>query len=171
MLSGEKIEGCEKCYWEEENTGTSMRQDFNETYNIENIKTDEYNLGFLEATFGNYCNLSCRTCNGGLSTHWHKDEAELQGLIDFRDKGNTEKVNVDFEWKPSDFSDTTRIKFTGGEPMLHPDFIKFLDTVIAGGNAENINLEVFTNASWVPKEKILDRLVQFKNVNICMSVD
>lgn len=171
MLEGKPISGCEKCYWEEKTAGDSMRMEFNKNYNNAINNATDYKLKFLEATFGNYCNLSCRTCNGGLSTHWHSDEEKLQKILDFRDKGNTEKVNVEFVWSPEDFKETDKIKFTGGEPMLHPDFIKFLDTVIQGGNAAEIELEIFTNASWVPKEKVISRLRQFKKIEICMSVD
>ena len=167
MLAGEKVSGCEKCYWEEETTGDSMRTDFNKQYGIEPVSQ----LRYLEATFGNYCNLSCRTCNGGLSTHWHQDEKKLQETLEFRDKGNQDKVNVDFNWNPEDFSEIDKIKFTGGEPMLHPDFVKFLDVAIAGGNTKNTELEIFTNASWIPKEKIFDKLNKFGKVVICLSVD
>lgn len=173
MLAGEKLQGCEKCYFEEHRGGGySMRKLLNEEYDIETLKAkDQYHLRYLETTFGNYCNLGCRTCNGGLSTTWQNDEKELQSLVNFRETDQYERVNVNFSWKSKDFIQVESIKFTGGEPMLHPDFPNFLDTVISSGSAHKIKLDIFTNTSWSPKDKLIDRLSKFKQTNICASID
>jgi MoaA/NifB/PqqE/SkfB family radical SAM enzyme len=78
---------------------------------------------------------------------------------------------VEFNWKPADFNFVEEIKFTGGEPMLHPNFIKFLDVIIEGNNESHIVLDIFTNTSWTPKEKVLSRLRKFKHVKIWLSID
>ena len=58
MLSGERVHGCWKCYQEEERVGYSMRTMFNDRWPEHE---DTVELKYLEVSFGNYCNLSCRT--------------------------------------------------------------------------------------------------------------
>jgi hypothetical protein len=55
--------------------------------------------------------------------------------------------------------------------MLHPKFESLLDTIISTNRSNEIVLDVFTNASWVPKNRILSRLNKFKKVNINLSID
>lgn len=171
MLTGNTISGCEKCYLEERIHGKSMRTGVNAQYNLEEvIKKSKLSLEFLEVTFGNYCNLACRSCGSDLSTSWQQDDKILSMHYE---RGNTSDkiINTEFIWKEDDFTDINHIKFTGGEPMLHPNFIKFLDLIIKGGNHSHTTLEIFTNCSWVPKEKILKRLQQFKKIKMFLSID
>lgn len=127
-------------------------------------------------TFGNYCNLKCRTCNGDLSSTWWEDENALVDSGKYPDRyfyirNSTKNVNIPFKWMPEDFINVEEIKFTGGEPMVHPDFIKLMDMLIELDVAKNIKLDVFTNCSWIPGEKYLDRLRQFKKIVLSLSVD
>ncbi len=170
MLNGDRISGCKKCYMEEEIHGSSMRHGVNEEYDVESVVGEnQLGLQFLEVGFGNYCNLACRSCGADLSTSWFEDDRVLSKYYD-RDI-QTKIKNSKFLWKSDDFKTVTYIKFTGGEPMLHPNFIKFLDVIISGGHHTHITLEVFTNCSWDPKDKILNRLKKFQNVKIYLSVD
>lgn len=171
MLTGSTISGCEKCYLEERIHGKSMRTGVNTQYNLEEvIKKNKLSLEFLEVTFGNYCNLACRSCGSDLSTSWQQDDKILSMHYE---RGNTTDkiINTEFIWKEDDFTDINYIKFTGGEPMLHPNFIKFLDLIIKGGNHSHTTLEIFTNCSWIPKDKILKRLQKFKQIKIFLSID
>lgn len=170
MLNGEIMSGCKKCYVEEEIHGHSMRMGLNEDYDVESIVNQNLvSLQFLEVGFGNYCNLGCRSCGADLSTSWYDDDKILSK---YYNRPTQQKIqNSNFLWKPDDFNTVTYIKFTGGEPMLHPNFIKFLDVIISGNNQDHITLEVFTNCSWIPKEKILNKLKKFKNVTMYLSVD
>jgi len=170
MLRGERISGCNKCYKEEETTGDSMRTLMNNMWNVEDRLDGSTQLEYLEVAFGNYCNLSCRTCGSGLSSSWYEDDIKLKPLYTERERA-PQRINVEFNWKPSDFDTVKEIKFTGGEPMLHPNFIKFLDAIIEGNNQDHILLDIFTNTSWVPKDKVLSRLDKFKSVKIWLSVD
>jgi MoaA/NifB/PqqE/SkfB family radical SAM enzyme len=171
MLKGNIISGCEKCYLEERIHGKSMRTKVNAQYNLEElIKKDKTSLKFLEVAFGNYCNLACRSCGSEFSSSWHRDD-KIMSLHYERDNVIENLKNSDFIWKEDDFNDIDYIKFTGGEPMLHPNFIKFLDIIIKGDNHSRITLEIFTNCSWIPKDKILKRLQKFKKIKIFLSVD
>lgn len=170
MLEGKPIRGCSKCYDEErlrseENPLCSMRQGFNEQYN----NCDTIGLQYLEVSFGNYCNLSCRTCHSGASSSWYEDELPLSKVYDMivYDK----IIDIPFNWKVEDFKSITDIKFVGGEPMLNPNFSKFLQTVIDSGQASKVRLSIFTNCSWFPKPAVIEMLSKFDVVNIWLSID
>ena len=253
MLNGEKVEGCSTCYYAEEHGYQSMRQKEIETWHIETFRNftppdlENPKLEYLEMTFGNYCNLACRTCHSDLSHSWIDDEAELtrRGLmgtiiktfdcettaplkvtvevpeppggltanggqwdvtkfemkndigkwidcgiasivgkdvtsnglpnhsvdseirITLTDNTKVKRINIEKEWHPDDFKDLQYIKITGGEPMLHPDFPKFMAQL----EQKNVYCFIFTNASWVPKKRIFDMLKDFKSLQVFLSVD
>ena len=175
MLKGEKVEGCDTCYYAEEHGYQSFREKEIETWHIETFREftppdlENPKLEFMEMTFGNYCNLACRTCHSDLSHSWIEDENELKkrGLIEPKDNDITKRINIEKEWHPDDFKDLQYIKITGGEPMLHPDFPKFMKQL----EQENIHCFIFTNASWVPKKRIFDMMKNFKYLAVFMSVD
>lgn len=170
MLQGETVPGCDKCYREEQATGISMRTSSNMIWDAKKYLDGHTELRFLEVAFGNYCNLSCRTCGSGLSTSWHDDDVKLK--THYPDREHAKPIlDVEFNWQARDFDRVEEIKFTGGEPMLHPNFIKFLDVIIQGGNETHITLDIFTNTSWVPKDKVISRLNKFKRVKIWLSID
>jgi len=175
MLSGEKVSGCRKCYTEELVSGISMRIQENYMRNENNQyalsdKIESLKIKYLEMTFGNYCNLKCRTCAGDLSSTWHTEEVII--AKHYPGRYSAPKVlNIPFNWKSDDFVNVEEIKFTGGEPMIHPDFLKLMDMLIDCDAAKNISLDVFTNCSWKPGEKFFERLNKFKQVKISLSVD
>lgn len=183
MLDGERVPGCRKCYQEEEfefNNNykhprrkiKSLKEKENWTRNNKNLTAPEdtsIKIRYLEITMGNYCNLKCRTCSSDLSTTWEDDDAILSNY--YKERKVTKINNIEKEWSIDDFSNIEEIKFTGGEPMLHPNFIKVLDILISSGRASLITLDIFTNASWVPRDKVISRLNQFGKIFINLSVD
>ena len=173
MLRGEFIPGCSKCYREEDRHGHSMRMGEWSLYDSKKIiENEDIGLRYLEVAFGNYCNLACRTCNSELSTNWYDDDIILSKDKGYIDRKPWKKVtDVEYNWPSNELTELKQIKFTGGEPMLHPNFIKFIDILIQSDLAKNIKLEIFTNCSWVPKQKVLSRLSKFKEIEICMSID
>ena len=181
LLKNQPVAGCSKCYNEEEASGFSMRTSENHLRNNNQQNGPSYDVSvptikYLEMTFGNYCNLKCRTCNGDLSSTWWEDENALVDSGKYPDRyfyirNSTKNVNIPFKWMPEDFVNVEEIKFTGGEPMVHPDFIKLMDMLIEIDVAKNIKLDIFTNCSWIPGEKYLDRLVQFKKIVLSLSID
>lgn len=182
LLKNEPVGGCSKCYKEESISGFSMRTSENSLRNNELQDKPAYDVSkpiikYLEMTFGNYCNLKCRTCNADLSSTWWEDENVLVNTGNYPDRfyylnrQGKKVVNVPFKWEPKDFINVEEIKFTGGEPMVHPDFIKLMDMLIEMDVAKNIKLDVFTNCSWIPGEKYLARLKNFKKINLSLSID
>lgn len=167
VLAGKKLKGCVSCYIEEKNTGSSMRTEENARWG-RNFDRDNITLKSIEITFGNYCNLACRICCGDLSTSWHDDEKILKSKYDFL---SHKRNNADRDWKSTDFSTVEMIKITGGEPLLHPDFTRFLDMMIESGRSDEIELLIFTNSSTIPKKHLIDRLSQFKDIKLYLSID
>jgi len=177
MLKGEKVPGCKKCYYFEEYGGKvgSMREGFISMWhegskggNYTPPDLDNPKLNFLEVTFGNYCNLACRICSSDLSHSWKEDEKELKRRgIHSNSRGTTKRMNINREWTDDDLKDLQYLKITGGEPMLHPDFTKFIERV----QHSKVTLDIYTNASWVPKKKLLNLLLKFKFCNIYVSID
>ena len=170
MLAGKKVKGCRACYIEEEATDESMRTA--EIHSWGDIDNEDYyppKVSNIEITFGNYCNLACRTCGSSLSTSWEKDDKVLSKL--YPDRGVVPRQSVKKEWKPEEFVDVKKLKITGGEPMLHPDFLSFLDTIIASGVSDRMEIQIFTNTSFVPKKHLLERLCKFKEMGIWLSID
>jgi hypothetical protein len=175
MIKGDQVSGCRKCYAEESFNGRSMRihENYLRNENIQDRLSDNVEplkIKYLEMTFGNYCNLKCRTCAGDLSSTWHEEEKLIANHYPGRYSA-PKVLNIPFNWKSDDFVNVEEIKFTGGEPMIHPDFLKLMDMLIGRDLAKNISLDVFTNCSWRPGEKFLDRLTRFKQVKISLSVD
>jgi|TARA_B110000037_G_scaffold159959_1_gene180632 organic radical activating enzyme len=177
MLKGEKVKGCGTCYHAEEHGYKSMRQkeldawmprDGNRGVEFTQVDTEDKKLQFIEITFGNYCNLACRTCGSDLSHSWADDTIRLQmaNKIEFTHQA-TKRIDIKREWSDADFKDIERIKITGGEPMLHPDFYKFLSNM----GEDSVECFIFTNASFVPKKKLLNALLKFKKIQVFLSID
>lgn len=175
VLNGERENGCWKCYEDEERGNKSLRNMANEMGQQEIF--DEIKIEYLEVNLGNYCNLACNICSSHNSDKWYEDDLALAkypelgrastiSIADYKENGIT-----DIELNLDDYKDVNLIKFVGGEPMIHPKFMPMLDFLIKHGLHEQMQIQVFTNASWVPKKRIIERLSQFKNVTISLSID
>lgn len=173
--------GCHKCYKEEQGTQgevqNSMRLGssilYNQGYLHKQPNYDKPKLEFLEVGFGNYCNLACLSCNSSLSTSWYQDELELNKVVN----NNVKRLvfpkldNLKFVPDAETLKTLRVIKFTGGEPMINPEFTKFIELICEQGHPERISLEIYTNCSYVPSPKLLENLTRFEAVQMNLSVD
>lgn len=142
----------------------------------------------LHIRFGNLCNLQCTMCSPQHSNMWYDDWMNLYDkpfkLGKFRqfkiekDIHGRNKLGFDKWWEhPTWWENFKRIMpqlryiyFTGGEPFLVPALDTCLDLLIEAGLSEKIMLRFDTNLT-VFNQKILDKLKQFKQVALCVSVD
>jgi hypothetical protein len=180
-LENNSISGCHKCYLEEDHNSDevaiSMRLGssilYNDGYLHKKPGYEKPKVEFLEVGFGNYCNLACLTCNSTLSTTWHDDEVKLNAVADkpLQRLIFPKLDNIKFEPNAETLETLRLIKFTGGEPMINPEFIKFIDLICEKGTPENISLEIYTNCSYIPSQKLLTNLTRFKDVQLNLSID
>jgi organic radical activating enzyme len=189
MLAGKHIPGCEKCYKEDavsiapgprfKDFGNSMRLSSLRDYNMKYTKSNRQLIhmtpqvpkavSYLEVGFGNYCNLACRSCSSNLSTTWHDDDVALGGKFGHWAAPKVE--DADIKISDNGLRNLQEIKFTGGEPMIHPNFAKFIERIVKLDAAKHIKLEIFTNCSYFPSNKITQHLSEFKQVDLCLSID
>ena len=79
--NGERPDGCQSC-WQEEDAGkTSKRQ--NSIYKMKQSLTDwtpnsEPSLKFIDFKLGNVCNLKCRICGSWSSSKWAQEEIDYE---------------------------------------------------------------------------------------------
>jgi len=176
------ISGCHKCYKEELSSANevinSMRLGsavlYNQGYLHKKPRFAKPNLEYLEVGFGNYCNMACLTCNSTLSTTWHDDEVKLNNILQSTDLKRVVFKKLDnIEFKPNKNTLTTLslIKFTGGEPMINPEFTNFINLICEEGYPENVSLEIYTNCSYIPSPKLVQNLSRFKSVQLNLSID
>jgi radical SAM protein with 4Fe4S-binding SPASM domain len=154
-LAGEKISGCEKCYYEESIGHKSLRQEFNEDYS-----TDSIGLEYLEIGIDNLCNLVCDGCNSEFSTSWRAKEIREQGSAHY----NYMTINT----ITSVPSTVKQILFLGGEPLItkrHLEILKLVD------NPKQVVLVYNTNAMYMPDIETESVWRNFKKVKFIVSID
>lgn len=167
MLAGEKVDGCQICYREEEAGSSSMR-----VSDIISSNSTKIDLQYLEFETGRHCNLKCRSCSPDVSTKWNEDIEKLPSLYDPDFDYESDYYNDALaKLSKSECSKLTTIKVTGGEPFLSKTFLTFLDNMIEWGFEKNITIGIYTNTSFLPKKKFINNLLKFQNLSVYMSID
>ncbi|MBM3467999.1 MAG: radical SAM protein [Alphaproteobacteria bacterium] len=106
-----------------------------------------YNPEGLEINASLQCNMSCKSC-AHLSPLYRKKDADPQSV-----RHDLEILNHSYH--------ASYVKILGGEPLLHPNLIELIKTIISTGIADEILLA--TNATLLHKApdelwEVLDRL-------------
>lgn len=148
MLSGERLEECKKCDIDEMHNAKkqlSYRKEFNRKYKD---YIDYPRFKTLEISVSNKCNFKCIDCGPRFSNQFGKTiENDLPSAEDFHD--------IDF------------LKILGGEPFLDKRNIELFKII----PRKNIELMLVTNNSIFPKDDVLELLLDFKKINITISID
>lgn len=179
MMRNEWHPGCYKCKADEETKGHSMRTEADSFFDD---FTDEAKLEYLEITVGRKCNLKCMSCGPEFSNKWDTDAIKFPELgsdaYKIEQLKKIEELDLDHvsHYRSTEgiykiFKDLRYIKVTGGEPFLHPQFLRFVIKLAEVGLAPQIEIEIFTNCTWWPKKADYDALMQFKKIFICPSID
>jgi sulfatase maturation enzyme AslB (radical SAM superfamily) len=150
--NGEIIEGCSKCYYEEQSGKQSLRQKFNSEYT-----TDAVNLEYFEVGFDNICNLTCDGCWEDFSSAWGKKLNLDKTLII---KSTTDVENIPETIK--------KILFLGGEPLMTTRHIKFLKKI---KDKKQVTVEYNTNGTFLLSDELIMLLKDFKSSNFILSID
>jgi sulfatase maturation enzyme AslB (radical SAM superfamily) len=148
------LSACAKCMYEEDNGKKSLREKFNETYDMETI-----GLEYLEVGLDNICNLTCDGCWAEFSSSWSEKQ--------FPDKPKSFHIRSgkDIEQLPDTLN---KILFLGGEPLMTTRHYKILQKI---KTPENVEVTYNTNATFMLSEQQISLLNTFKKVHFIVSID
>ena len=167
MIRKERISGCQKCYDEEENGFKSMGRVYTEEHSYFHFGgVKGINVGFSRK-----CNLACRMCGPEFSTKWDN----LWKNLNPNDKKMNGKCMTPGNIKQIISSEDTLksievLDIVGGEPFIDNSFYQFLEQ-LKSYDLPNKKINITTNGTFFPKKNVLDTLLQFKELNIGISVD
>jgi sulfatase maturation enzyme AslB (radical SAM superfamily) len=173
MLAGKKHQGCNRCWKEEEQGILSYRQRQNEYWaQYQNIQQPLPKPAFLMMGIGNYCNIKCIMCSPQKSSLW-ADEYE-------KNQKTFNKIDIHFyNYSNGAWSEPEKIErlldrvatnvemlhFSGGEPLITPEYKQVLRSVINPGAVE---LHINTNLTMLSEDWIT-LLKQFKTtINVSL---
>jgi organic radical activating enzyme len=126
----------------------------------------------------NLCNLKCTTCSPEQSTSWIADADRLGWLNEDRKKFvfalphltyNKLELCRDIISAAESHKKISMI-FYGGEPLINPEVIQFVDWMETLPNANNIHLSFITNGTKIPP-KFEDWISKFWHTNVVVSID
>lgn len=173
MLYGSKTKECETCYIQGKR---SMRENANRDFDLENLDLNEDFLALksIELSLDNLCNLECKMCDSKFSSNLYKRDKFINNLD--RNLGPKpskvpksridELKNMDINW-----ANLEMIKILGGEPFFSPNFLTILEHIEKNCNISDMTLEVISNCTIIPSDKVLAIMNKFKLVNLTASID
>ena len=171
MLQNKKIEGCLRCYQEEDSGKKSLRERCNRSKDLPPDKLivdlNKPKITWIELALSNDCNLACRMCDSRYSTKWFNDEKEFYK----KTFSKTKKTKCNINAITPFLKDLLHIKFTGGEPLMTPDHFTLIDKLLELKNTDNISLNYSTNLTIKPSESLVEKWKKFKYVEIYCSFD
>ena len=194
MLNGETVADCGECYLMDQHSKVSGRQrqllkigarldDFTNTMLsspwLGEFKSTQDREGVTQQTpqdwqvdLGNYCNSGCIFCNPDYSSRLATEFIQLK-LISQTPSANWCEDPVKF----NRFLDSLRaskhikyIHFIGGETLITPAFKRTLEALINENLQHTITIGFTTNLT-VWDQTVIDLLVQFKQINLGMSIE
>ena len=193
ILSGEPVSGCKGCTLMEAHQKVSGRQRQllktgikTETFvsslksspwlpifsaSLDDGTTDQYPQDW-QIDLGNYCNSACLFCSPAYSSRIAAEHKQL-GLI----QQLPPRAWCDDPALLAQFLDTLTssprlcyLHFIGGETLITPAFKKILSALISAGLHQQVSIGFTVNLT-VWDQSIADLLIQFKEVNLGMSVE
>lgn len=183
MLADQPSKQCVRCYEQESNGFTSMRNNTNKHFGQHISIIDEtqpdgtlptMKFRYWDIRFSNICNLKCRSCGGIFSSRWYDDDVKLnkgkplRPRVQFAGRHNLDILEQMQEHIP--FLD--QIYFAGGEPLIMEEHNKILKALIESKNTD-LRLIYNTNLTELrfKKESVLDLWKYFPNVCVAASLD
>lgn len=168
-------ENCRNCEYSESQGLQSIREHFVKKYPEYNQNTINHNtilpVNHIELRSSNLCNLSCRMCNATNSVEIEREINNNTSLLKWYKKNDVGDIN-ESNWKEV-LNTTSTLKdlfLTGGEPQLMKEYYDLMDYCIENGTNKDIRLVIYTNCT-VYNPKFIEKLLQFKNVVLNLSID
>lgn len=173
--SGHRSTNCAKCWHHEDRGILSYRQAWNDQYR-DLIQQGGYRnqpmTKLLHIEFDNYCNIKCIMCHPANSSslaaevHRHSESYQrfFEPLLDkshWYDQPEWEALRAEL------LPQVDYIMFTGGEPLISPHVLEFIEQV---PDKNKIGLRITTNGTVAPA-RLLDTFSQFRSVDIGISLE
>lgn len=161
---------CSVCWSLEDSGIKSDRQYKNEAFDFytdkditaieQDCKEGNYSDQIVKLFTSTLCNSTCVTCGPSESSAW----AALT-------KSNIILKNVpDTIINQLNYKELKILSFVGGEPLYEKKNFEILDRLVQNGNTDCF-ISVVTNGSVSLNESQMKTIKQFKNVNVCLSID
>jgi len=190
MLAGEAIPQCVVCNENVLNLHT-YRKYFTETlfpHKIQDIldSTDETGHTTMvpvsyDYRLSNLCNFKCRMCGDQLSSSWEAENKIHTTPIDAWLQPNTRRKISNFQVEvleeelqaAVDQGVIEEIYWVGGEPLMWERHWTIMQQLVDTGQSKDVVVRYNTNLSRIKYKNydLYDMLDNFKNVNICASID
>lgn len=144
FLEQKKHPACNSCWREEALGGTSFRVSDGAATTINILRTNPFPPGIVDIDFGDTCNMHCIICSEYSSTVWQS----------MTNKYPFSENQFDASWsKLSAFivqhqHTLHHVNLHGGEPSVDPGFNKIVDSILALGLTNAINLRIITNGNY-----------------------
>ena len=169
MLARQRPSACQKCWKLEDQGLISNRQIKNSTFDLyknrdlnyieDDCRKGKFNSQIIQLYTSNLCNSTCITCGPQASTAW----ATLKKVKTFEIIDQTMLDSLVYE-------DVVILTFVGGEPFYENRNFEILQKLVDVGNTD-CYISFVTNGSTDISDKQINILKQFKNLNICLSID
>jgi hypothetical protein len=154
---------CRVCIEQEENQQHSYRMGANQKYGLLHTHSDPI---VLDLTPNRNCNLACRICNEKHSSTWAKlKKIPITQSYNVSVKKTAEKL------KDINLANVREINFSGGEPLLNNNIVKYLQTFEDRIDFAQCTLRFSTNGSMKITSSQLDFFQKFKLVLARFSLD
>ena len=190
MLAGEAIPQCAVCNENILNLHT-YRKYFTETlfpHKIQDIldSTDETGHTTMvpvsyDYRLSNLCNFKCRMCGDQLSSSWEAENKIHTTPVDAWLQPNTRRKISNFQVEvleeelqaAVDQGVIEEIYWVGGEPLMWERHWTIMQQLVDTGQSKDVVVRYNTNLSRTKYKNydLYDMLDNFKNVNICASID
>lgn len=165
MLNGEKLPECSSCYEAEKSIGKSRRtRGIKKWPDVQRVnKWNE--LRHLEIMIDNLCNFECRMCDS-----WQSSKLRNRDKFLGKDVKKFSKANIRF-LRLMDLSCLETMQLQGGEPFISPNFEEVIDLVEEQIDLKDVHLYITTNGSTIPSDDIVNKLREFKLIDLSVSID
>ncbi len=170
MLAGQRVDGCRRCYEEEDSGKKSLRQRYNTSEMLpidELVDVERPHIRWIELAISNSCNLACRMCDSRYSLKWFNEEKSLWGKTFNKRRVSQMDINTINPF----LDELVHLKFTGGEPLITPDHWRLVKKLVAEHDSAKILLNYSTNCTIFPKPEWIELWGQFKFVEFALSFD
>ena len=177
MIDGKPIQGCTRCYKQEEAGSKSYRQLYNEQYsNVAINAVVDPVIKYFDLRFGNLCNLNCRSCSPKSSSQLSKEVSLMDSAILKFHQPYTEDINSWYQTRvyrenlEEQIYNAETFYLTGGEPTIVEQNFQLMQLLIDKGLSKNITLKLNSNMT-NDKPNFFELIKQFKKVIFLASID